>query len=304
MYISNGVYSYCTTASVPNLIRQCSLDDPGIPPELREIPGPPETLWVRGTLPPLSSPRVAIVGTRKATAEGRAVARELARELAERSVVVVSGLALGIDAAAHEGALAGNGVTVAVLGNGVDQIYPPSHGGLARRILERGGCLCSEYPPGTPALPHHFLARNRIVSGLCRGIVIIEAPARSGTLATARHALEQGREVFVLPGPARHPNFTGSHRLIRDGARLVAGAADILEDLGIAEPPAGEAKVPEPANDAQRKIFDALRAESGPLSLDALAEAAGLPGNVASAEAATLVIAGTLLESGRGFMLR
>lgn len=287
-----------------NSIRQYSLDNSSVPPELREIPGPPEALWVRGTLPPLNSPRVAIVGTRKATAEGRATAREIARELAERSVVVVSGLALGIDAAAHEGALSGNGLTVAVLGNGVDQVYPPSHEQLARRILERGGCLVSEYPPGTPALPHQFLARNRIVSGLSRGVVIIEAPARSGTLATARHALEQGREVFVLPGPARHPNFAGSHRLIRDGARLVARAADILEDLGIAEPPAGSAETPEPANDAQRKIFDALRAAGGPLSLDALAEAAGLPGNVASAEATTLVIAGALVESRGGFVLR
>ena len=223
--------------------------------------------------------------------------------------MVVSGLALGIDAAAHEGALDGGGRTVAVLANGLDTVYPPSHEQLARRILERNGCILSEYPPGTPAFPSQFLARNRIVSGLALATVIIEAPARSGTLVTAKFALEQGREVFVLPGPARHPNFAGAHRLIREGARLIATADDILEDLGLAAPAAAhEGSVTQLTlpilSESQGRIFDYLSRSTAPQRLDDITAATNLAPNVVGAELTMLTLLGLVFESGPGFMVR
>lgn len=174
-----------------------------------------------------------MVGTRKASPQGLKLARTIARTLSGAGVSIISGLALGIDGAAHEGALEGGAPTYAVLGNGIGSIYPPAHENLAKRILEQGGGLISEYPKNTPAFPAHFLERNRIISGLSRAIVVIEAPARSGALSTARHAAEQGREVFVLPGGASDRAYLGSHFLIREGARLVRDATDILADLGL-----------------------------------------------------------------------
>ena len=206
------------------------LRDAAYPARLTNISDPPERLYVRGTLPPNDSPTVAIVGTRKATREGRETARAFARDLAGRGAVIVSGLALGIDAAAHEGALDAHGKTIAVLGGGVDTIYPPSHESLGRRIVE-SGAIVSEYPAGTPCYPNQFLARNRLISGLADAVVIMEAPITSGALATARHAANQGREVFVMPGPAGHPHYEGSHMLIREGARLIRNAKDLLEDM-------------------------------------------------------------------------
>lgn len=273
----------------------------GYPALLREIPDPPGTLFVRGTLPPADVPCIAIVGTRKATADGREFARMLAGQLAERGAVVVSGLALGIDAAAHEGALEGRGTTVAVLANGLDSIYPPSHESLGRRIMA-SGALVSEYPAGTPGLPHQFLERNRIVSGMCSGIVIIEAPIRSGALATARHAALQGREVFVVPGPARHPNFQGSHMLLRQGARLVTSADEVLEDLGLEET-ARETGTSALASPTAQKIIELLSRKKRALGLDAIVEQTGLEPGAAS-EALTALLLDSLVDETRGaFML-
>lgn len=224
--------------------------DPAYPPLLAALPDPPFVLWVRGRTDLLHGPAVAIVGTRRASAASQTLARALARELAGHGVVVVSGLARGVDAAAHEGALEaqsdGAGSTVAVVGCGADVVYPREHAALSARI-GRDGAVASEFPPGTPARAFHFPLRNRLVSGLALGVVVIEAPERSGALITAACALDQGREVMVVPGPARSERFRGSHALLRDGAALVEEAADVLAVLGW-RPGAGSpaARAPDP----------------------------------------------------------
>ncbi|MDI6734042.1 MAG: DNA-processing protein DprA [Patescibacteria group bacterium] len=214
-------------------IKTVQLKERDFPIFLSEIPDPPKILYYLGNLPKKDEKLIAIVGTRKATHEGRTLAKQIASELTRQKISVVSGLALGIDAAAHEGALTNNGKTYAVLANGLDTIYPYQHEQLARKIIDSGGGIISEYKVGTPAYPNQFLERNRIVSGLCIATIIIEAPIHSGTLVTAKYASEQGREVFVFPGNSNHPNFKGSHMLIRNGARLVANINDILEDLSL-----------------------------------------------------------------------
>ncbi len=222
-------------------IELLSHDNPKFPFLLKEISSAPAEIYTLGNLPDDSpcqgqstgGPKIAIVGTRKATSSGCLIAKQLAKSLCEAGVIIVSGLAMGIDTAAHEGAVAANSQTIAVLGNGIDEIYPRQNENLAKKILEFNGAIISEYPPKTQSLPYRFLERNRIVSGLSIATIVIEAPERSGALVTARLAAEQGREVFVIPGPVGHPNFRGSHQLIRDGARLVSSIEDILEDLGL-----------------------------------------------------------------------
>lgn len=193
------------------------------------IPAAPEAIFFKGKLPAGRTPTVAIVGTRKPTAYGREVAHQLAYELARKGVVVVSGLALGIDAIAHRAALEAGGTTIAVLANSVDTIYPRSHAGLADDILTNGGAVLSEYEPPMPARSYQFLARNRIVSGLSDAVVIIEAAARSGTLSTAAHALDQGKEVFAVPGNITSPLSAGCNALLKQGAHPVTRTEDILE---------------------------------------------------------------------------
>lgn len=207
-------------------------DDENFPEPLKEIPGAPLALYYKGNFFD-ENPRVAVVGTRKATFVGREAAKKFASELAGRGITIISGLAIGIDTAAHEGALAAGGKTIAVLANGLDWVYPRQNERLAGRILENGGALVSEYPLGSESLPHRFLERNRIISGLSSGAVVIEAPDGSGSLATANCALEQNREVFVVPGPIGSENYHGSHSLLRAGARLVADPLDVLEDLNL-----------------------------------------------------------------------
>lgn len=214
--------------------------DAEYPPLLQEIAQPPFGIYVRGTLPPgmlqpSATPAlvIAIVGTRRATPEGKAITRNFARDLAQAGFIIVSGLAFGIDAAAHEGCLDANGTTVAVLAGGLDKMYPRENTKLAEKILATGGAIISEYPPGEPPYPIRFLERNRLISGLARGVLIVEAPYGSGSLATARFALEQNRDVFVVPGPITQKNFEGSHQLIRQGATLVTTPAEILEAYGV-----------------------------------------------------------------------
>ena len=203
-------------------------DDPGYPVLLRAIADPPDRLYVRGTIP--SGCMIAVVGSRRATPYGLRVAERLARELAGLGVVVVSGLARGVDAAAHRGALAAGGQTVAVLAGGLDRIYPPEHASMAEQIAGQGALL-SEARDGTAPLPGLFPVRNRIISGLSRGLVVVEAAERSGALITARMALEQGREVFAVPGSIENPLTAGTHGLIRDGAGLVQGVEDVLAEF-------------------------------------------------------------------------
>jgi len=239
-------------------IKVIKFADADYPSLLRETSNPPKELFVHGKLPDVGKICITIVGTRKAMSEGRALAKKIGKACAEKGWVVVSGLAMGIDTAAHEGALEGGGETVAVLGCGVDIIYPAQNENLAKKILSNRGAIISEYENGTPALPHRFLERNRIVAGLSVATIVIEAPAKSGALVTARLSAEYGREVFVFPGMAGHSQYRGSHALIRDGARLVNSFEDILEDLLGALP----TSLPEPA------VLPLLRRETA-LTLDA-----------------------------------
>ena len=191
----------------------------------------PAALFVEGEPAHLARPQVAIVGSRAATAAGRETAFDFAARLAAAGFAITSGLATGIDAAAHRGALAAGGVTIAVCGTGLDRVYPPEHHELAARIAA-AGCLVSEFPTGTPPPAHNFPRRNRLMSGLSRGVLVIEAAARSGSLITARLAGEQGREVMAVPGSIHNPLARGCHRLIKDGAALVETVDDVLGALG------------------------------------------------------------------------
>lgn len=208
------------------------LTDPGYPPLLREISRPPVALFVRGDVAALGLPQLAIVGSRNATPGGLETAASFAHYLAARGFCITSGLAEGIDAAAHRGALAAGGCTVAVCGTGPDIIYPRQHAQLAGEIATRAGAIVSEFAPGTPVARHHFPRRNRLISGLSVGTLVVEASLQSGARITARHAMEQGREVFAIPGSIHNPVARGCHQLIREGAKLVETAADIVGELG------------------------------------------------------------------------
>jgi DNA processing protein len=216
----------------PLPVRTLSRDDAGFPAALLPIADCPSMLWLRGNPAAFLQPAVAIVGSRAATAVGLELAGRLAEELAARGVTVVSGLARGVDSAAHRGALRVGGRTIAVLGSGVDLIYPREHTSLASDICV-DGLVVSEHEPGVPPLPYHFPRRNRLISGLSRAVVVIEASEKSGSLITAHYALEQGREVMAVPGNALSGRNRGGHALIRDGAKIVETVDDIVEDLGI-----------------------------------------------------------------------
>ena len=211
------------------------------PPLLREIYDPPPLLFYRGMLPDPETPIAAVVGTRKPSPAAGAKAFVLGKELGEAGIPVVSGLALGIDAMAHRGNIEGRAATIAVLGSGPDMIYPHSNRFLARRILETGGLILSEYPPGTRPYKAHFPARNRIISGLARGTIIVEAPEKSGALITARFALDQDRDLWVEKAAVASGRSAGTTRLAEEGAKLISSAADVLAEWNIAAGKAGKA---------------------------------------------------------------
>lgn len=268
-------------------------DDPGYPARLAELHDPPFGLFMAGDVDGAlariaEDPVVAIVGSRRATAPGRALARELAERLAERGAVVVSGLAHGIDAAAHEGALAAGGVTVGVLGCGVDVRYPRRNRGLVERLLASGGALVSEYWPGTPPAPWRFPARNRIVAGLAQVVAVVEAGRRSGALITADFGLELGRPVLAVPGWPGAAASEGANGLLRAGAAMLEDAADVIAELpGAAWRPAGATEAGTGPEGVAGTILELLRRE--PMAADRLAEEAG----EAAAEVAAAL---TLLE--------
>lgn len=265
-------------------------EDAQYPPLLRQIAHPPHLLYVYGETNLTDRFPVAVVGTRRASAYGLTHTREIAAELAQTGVCVVSGLALGIDAAAHTGALDGGGRTVAVLGSALDKPYPQENDPLMRRILESGGSVVSEYAPGTPPSRYSFLQRNRIIAGMCLGTLVTEGPRRSGALNTATRTLENGREVFALPGNVDSPGAQLPNMLISEGARLVTGAADILSALVIEpkdapktaqaavapmEAPAEKKPhIPGGLDETQRAICAALLA--GEADFDALCAVSGL----------------------------
>ena len=201
------------------------------PQSLREIPAPPSLLFLSGSLRPCDTLAVAIVGTRRVTNYGRCQAQRFAAELSRAGLTIVSGLARGVDATAHQAAIDAGGRTIAVMGSGLLHIYPPEHRSLARRIQDCGALL-TEFPPHQKPSRSTFPQRNRIISGLCLGVLVVEAPAKSGALISAQHALEQGRDVFAIPGPVNQKNSRGCHQLLRDGATLVETPRDVLDELG------------------------------------------------------------------------
>ncbi len=213
--------------------RLLTLGDEAYPAALLEIPDPPVALYVKGDAALLSRPSLAVVGARNATPQGEANAESFSRALSEAGLCIVSGLALGIDAAAHRGGLAGPGSTVAVIGTGADRIYPARNAALARQIAE-AGVIVSEFPLGIGPLAHNFPRRNRLIAGLAQGVLVVEAALKSGSLITARLATDCGREVFAIPGSIHSPVARGCHQLIRDGAKLVESAVDILDELRLA----------------------------------------------------------------------
>ncbi|MBI4193329.1 MAG: DNA-protecting protein DprA, partial [Candidatus Colwellbacteria bacterium] len=271
-------------------------EDDEYPSALKEIAQPPFALYIKGALPKKGVKMLAIVGTRRATAGGKDAARTFAETLGRSGWCIVSGLALGVDGAAHAGALEVKGATLAVMACGLDTVYPSEHASLAERILNEGGALISEYPIGGETLPYRFLERNRIVSGLARGALIIEAPERSGSLATAKFALDQNREVFVTPGPLTHPNFAGSHALIKAGAALVTTPDDIRLAFGEDVAPKSGEKTPELSGD-ERLVYETLKATTNGATIDKLAETANLPSYVVSRVVTFLQLKGIIRES-------
>ncbi|WED21809.1 DNA-processing protein DprA [Vibrio sp. JC009] len=204
---------------------------PDYPPLLKEISAFPPVLFIKGNPSVLSEPQLAIVGSRNASVHGLNHARQFARDLAQKGLTITSGMALGVDGYAHDGALAGEGNTIAVLGSGLDNLYPKRHKKLAQRIIENGGALVSEFRPDAFPRPEHFPRRNRIISGMSLGVLVVEAAEKSGSLITARYALEQGREVFALPGSINSPGARGCNALIKEGACLVQSSSDILTEV-------------------------------------------------------------------------
>jgi len=251
-----------------------ALDAPEFPPRLKEIYDPPIVLFVRGNVEILSQPGIAVVGTRHPTPYGIGMAERLAADLANRGFVIISGMARGVDSAAHRGAVAAKGKTVAVFGTGIDVIYPKENTRLADQILALGGSIISEFPLGTFAAPQNFPIRNRIISGMSLGVLVVEAAEYSGTRITARCALEQGRDVFAVPGNVTNKNSWGPNTLIKQGAKLVATWEDIWEemstDVQLALQPAGlESSGPETASlfpddqtsPHERRILSLLKAD-------------------------------------------
>ncbi len=296
---------------MPLPIKKIAASDANFPPLLKEVKDGPKELYYLGELPQ-NVPTIAIVGTRKATNDGLLVAKNISYDLAKAGVTIISGLALGIDSAAHEGALAAGGKTVAVLANGVKNIYPRSHYQIAQKILSQNGAVLSEHLEERPYYDAQFLERNRIISGLSIAVVVIEAPIKSGSLSTARHALNQGREVFVCPGRAGHQNYEGSHMLLRNGARIVTSAKDILEDLQETisnfPMPTGRQEFPifkaEPkeiglTDENARLVLSALQTAAEPLHIDKLVEMTKLDPNVVSQKLTFLTLDG-LVEESRG----
>jgi len=276
---------------------------------LKEIPDAPLRLFTIGALSDDKEITIAIVGTRKASEVGIRTAQSFARDLSLMGITIVSGLAMGIDTAAHEGALLGGTRTIAVLGNGLNKIYPAQNENLAKEIIEKGGGIVSEYEENMPSLKQNFIQRNRIISGLALATIVIEAPLSSGALSTAGFAASQGREVFVVPGPISHPNYAGSHALLRDGSRLVTSPLEIIEDLGLNRLPFGNASVSKNASitlklsSDEELIFIKVKEQSSPLQVDKIIELTKLSPQIVNQALTSLSIKGFIQESSGGYTI-
>jgi DNA processing protein len=271
-------------------------DDADYPAPLLAIADPPPAFCYVGRRELLNRPALAIVGSRNATPQGVEHAETFAAALSAAGLTIVSGLAIGIDAAAHRGGLAGAGSSVAVLGTGLDRIYPAANRALARKLSERGGLL-SEFPLGTPPLPANFPRRNRLISGLSRGVLVVEATLNSGSLITARFAAEQNRDVFAIPGSIHSPFSKGSHRLIKDGAKLVETAQDVLEELHLATPalqpaPAAAVEAEDELKGAAGRVLAALGHDTA--GIDALCARTGLAADAVAVALVELELSGKI----------
>ena len=271
-------------------------DDPEYPASLRMVDGAPPVLYVRGRMTSQDEWAVAIVGTRRATTYGREVAQVLASELARAGVTVVSGMALGIDTVAHRAAMDAGGRTIAVLGSGVDQLYPPQNRGLALSIVQQGA-LISEYALGTRPDANNFPPRNRIISGLSRGIIVVEAGERSGALITAQFAAEQGKELFAVPGSILSPGSTGCNLLIQQGATPLLSVNDVLEQLDLARAvDQREVRATVPADPLESKILEALALQ--PCHVDEIVRSTGMPSAQVTSLLALMELKGMVRQVG------
>ena len=248
--------------------------DPSYPDSLKNISDPPFLIYLRGELKKEDEKAVALVGTRRATAYGKIAAKKLARELARAGLTIVSGMARGIDTCAHEGALEEGGRTIAVLGCGVDIVYPPENNSLMKEIINHGAVI-SEFSLGTKPFARNFPRRNRIISGLSRGVVVVEAPLKSGALITADFALEQGKEVFAVPGIITSPYSKGTNRLLKEGAKVVEDAADVLEEIGVSFSDIKISSFDNQLSFEEKIVLDELTAK--PSHIDELIKKTGLP---------------------------
>ncbi len=289
--------------------RILSLASPDYPQLLRQIPDPPPLLYIQGNPACLQTLQLAMVGSRNPSPGGQDTARDFAAHLAQVGLTITSGLALGIDAACHRGALDSGGMTIAVLGTGPDRVYPARHRALAHEIIDRGGAMVSEFPVGTEPRPENFPRRNRIISGLSLGTLVVEAAPRSGSLTTARHAVEQGREVFAIPGSIHNPLARGCHSLIRQGAKLVESAQDILEELGALAGSLDTLNHANPCSDEpagvsvdQRQLLDYMGYET--VSVDQMVARSGLTTAAVSSMLLILELQGQVVSQAGGRYVR
>jgi len=278
-------------------------NDDAYPRLLKDIADPPPVLFVLGDASILGHKQLAMVGTRHPTPAGQETAADFARHLAANGIVITSGLALGIDGASHAGALAGGGMTIAVAGTGLDRVYPARHRELAHQIAEQGA-LVSEFPPGTPPTAANFPRRNRIISGLSMGVLVVEAALRSGSLITARLAAEQGREVFAVPGSIHNPQARGCNSLIRQGAKLVETAEDIFEELGgfaaaIGNEPVHDQGIPVVELDAEyQRVLESVG--HAPTAVDTVVQRSGLTADAVCSMLLVLELQGLIASTSSG----
>lgn len=285
------------------------IDDARYPALLKAIHDAPPVLFVHGDVSLLSQHQLAMVGSRNPSSSGQETAYAFAKHLARTGLVITSGLALGIDGASHLGALDAGGSTIAVTGNGLDRVYPAKHRDLAHRIAEQGA-LVSEFPPGTKPLPHHFPRRNRIIAGLSLGTLVVEAAQKSGSLITAYKALEQSREVFAIPGSIHNPLARGCHQLIRQGAKLIETAQDVLEELSpiaqasieMAESSVIDADAPTVQNESHQIILDAMAYD--PVNIDTLINRTGMAAHDISSILLILELEGIVSSQAGGHYIR
>ena len=287
-------YAAKVAASGAQALTWESADYPAL---LRQIPAAPPVLFVRGAFAPVDDWAVAVVGTRRLSAYGRLVTHDLATALARNGITIVSGLARGIDGVAHRAALEADGRTIAVMGCGIDRVYPPEHRDLAHAIVDGHGALVTDFPLGTEPSSVNFPARNRLISGLALGVLVIEAGERSGALITARFALEQDRDVFAVPGNINSPVSAGTNRLIQQGAKLVTRIEDILEELNlrmVTEQQAAQAVLPDSAEEAA--LLSQL--SSQPLHVDELGRLTGMPSYLVSSTLTLMELKGMVQQVG------